>query len=82
MEYADGGNLCSYVKRKKRLDEGEARRILLQLLEGVSLGLRCCLFIYNESVGPPKDIFTVRNMASIVRRLFYDNKLVLREYSL
>ncbi|CAM9172771.1 unnamed protein product [Ectocarpus sp. 12 AP-2014] len=35
MEYADGGNLCSYVKRRKRLDEGEARRILRQLLEGV-----------------------------------------------
>lgn len=36
MEYADGGNLCSYVKRRKRLDEEEARRILQQLLEGVS----------------------------------------------
>eukprot|EP00903_Cladosiphon_okamuranus_P012027 g11292.t1 len=35
MEYANGGNLCSYVKRRKRLDEGEARRILQQLLEGV-----------------------------------------------
>lgn len=38
MEYADGGNLCSYVKKRKRLDEGEARRILQQLLEGVSDG--------------------------------------------
>lgn len=38
MEYADGGNLCSYVKRRKRLDEMEARRILQQLLEGVRNG--------------------------------------------
>lgn len=36
MEYADGGNLCSYVKRRKRLDEGEAQRIFQELLEGVS----------------------------------------------
>ncbi|CAM9548995.1 unnamed protein product, partial [Scytosiphon promiscuus] len=35
MEYADGGNLCSYVKRRKRLDEGEAQRIFQELLEGV-----------------------------------------------
>lgn len=40
MEYADGGNLCSYVKRRKRLDEGEARRVLQQLLEGVSGGVK------------------------------------------
>lgn len=36
MEYADGGNLCSYVKRRKRLAEGEAQRIFQELLEGVS----------------------------------------------
>ncbi|CAB1099993.1 unnamed protein product [Ectocarpus sp. CCAP 1310/34] len=41
MEYADGGNLCSYVKRRKRLDEGEARRILRQLLEGVGEKCHC-----------------------------------------
>lgn len=41
MEHADGGNLCSYVKRRKRLDESEARRILRQLLEGVSTKTWC-----------------------------------------
>ncbi|CAM9445170.1 unnamed protein product, partial [Chrysoparadoxa australica] len=35
MEYASGGNLCSFVKRKKRLDEREAHRLLLQVLEAV-----------------------------------------------
>lgn len=40
MEHADGGNLCAYIKRRKRLNEGEARRILIQLLEGVSVRTR------------------------------------------
>lgn len=40
MEHADGGNLCAYIKRRKRLNEGESRRILIQLLEGVSIRTR------------------------------------------
>lgn len=40
MEHADGGNLCAYIKRRKRLNEAEARRILIQLLEGVSVRTR------------------------------------------
>ena len=35
MEYAGGGNLCSYVKAKQRLSEGEARKVFLQLLAAV-----------------------------------------------
>eukprot|EP01138_Halocafeteria_seosinensis_P012106 gb/GECG01012374.1/.p1 GENE.gb/GECG01012374.1/~~gb/GECG01012374.1/.p1 ORF type:complete len:1304 (+),score=180.70 gb/GECG01012374.1/:1-3912(+) len=32
MEYAGGGNLCSYVKSRKRLSEPESRRIFIQIL--------------------------------------------------
>ncbi|KAA0152872.1 hypothetical protein FNF31_06569 [Cafeteria roenbergensis] len=35
MEYAGGGNLCSYVKARRRLPEAEARKIFLQLLLSV-----------------------------------------------
>ena len=36
MEYASGGNLCSYVKLKKRLDETEARAIFQQLSSAIA----------------------------------------------
>ena len=35
MEHAGGGNLCTYVKQRKRLAEPEARKIFIQLLLGV-----------------------------------------------
>jgi serine/threonine protein kinase len=43
MEYAGGGNLCNYVKARRRLPESEARKIFLQVLLAVeymhSLGI-------------------------------------------
>jgi serine/threonine protein kinase len=35
MECLDGGNLCSYVKAKRRLSEDESRRIFFQVLQAV-----------------------------------------------
>lgn len=35
MECLDGGNLCSYVKAKKRLSEDESRRIFFQILQSI-----------------------------------------------
>jgi serine/threonine protein kinase len=35
MECLDGGNLCSYVKAKRRLSEDESRRIFFQILQAV-----------------------------------------------
>jgi serine/threonine protein kinase len=35
MEACSGGNLCTYVKRRKRLEEPEARRIFDQILQGI-----------------------------------------------
>jgi len=35
MECIDGGNLCSYVKAKRRLTEEESRRIFFQLLQAM-----------------------------------------------
>ena len=35
MEYSGGGNLCTYVKERKRLAEAETRRIFLQILLAV-----------------------------------------------
>jgi 5'-AMP-activated protein kinase, catalytic alpha subunit len=35
MEACAGGNLCAYVKRRKRLEEAEARRVLDQVLQGI-----------------------------------------------
>ena len=35
MECLDGGNLCSYVKAKRRLSEEESRRIFFQLLQAM-----------------------------------------------
>jgi hypothetical protein len=35
MECLDGGNLCSYVKQKKRLPEDESKRIFFQILQAV-----------------------------------------------
>jgi len=35
MEHAGGGNLCTYVKQRKRLAEPEARKIFIQLLLGI-----------------------------------------------
>ncbi len=43
MEYAGGGNLCSYVKARGRLAEEEARRIFLQLLVAVDYMHDCCI---------------------------------------
>ena len=43
MEYAGGGNLCSYVKGKGRLGEGEARSLFLQLLSGVEAMHAACI---------------------------------------
>jgi len=33
MECLDGGNLCSYVKAKRRLSEDESRKIFFQILQ-------------------------------------------------
>jgi hypothetical protein len=35
MECLDGGNLCSYVKAKRRLGEEEAKVIFFQLMQGI-----------------------------------------------
>jgi hypothetical protein len=35
MECLDGGNLCSYVKQKRRLSEDESRRIFFQVLQAI-----------------------------------------------
>ena len=35
MECLDGGNLCSYVKQKRRLSEEESKRIFFQLLQAM-----------------------------------------------
>ena len=35
MECLDGGNLCSYVKAKRRLAEEEAKAIFFQLMQGI-----------------------------------------------
>jgi serine/threonine protein kinase len=35
MECLDGGNLCSYVKQKKRLSEDESKSIFFQILQAV-----------------------------------------------
>jgi serine/threonine protein kinase len=36
MEYAGGGDLLQYVKKRRRLDEFEARRIFKQIVYGVA----------------------------------------------
>ena len=35
MECLDGGNLCSYVKSKRRLSEEESMRIFFQILQSI-----------------------------------------------
>ena len=35
MECLEGGNLCSYVKSKKRLSEEESSRIFFQILQAI-----------------------------------------------
>lgn len=35
MECLDGGNLCSYVKQKRRLSEEESKRIFFQVLQSI-----------------------------------------------
>ena len=35
MECLDGGNLCSYVKAKRRLSEDESRKIFFQILQSI-----------------------------------------------
>ena len=35
MECLDGGNLCSYVKQKRRLSEDESKRIFYQILQSI-----------------------------------------------
>ena len=35
MECLDGGNLCSYVKAKRRLTEDESKRIFFQILTAI-----------------------------------------------
>lgn len=59
MECLDGGNLCSYVKQKRRLSEDESKKIFFQILQaiehlhvqGVShrdVKLENVLFSYND----------------------------------
>ena len=43
MECIDGGNLCAYVKQKKRLHEVEARRIFFQLMLAIE-------YLHRESI--------------------------------
>jgi serine/threonine protein kinase len=35
MEFLGEGNLCTYIKEKKRLPEDEARSIFVQLIQGL-----------------------------------------------
>ena len=35
MECLDGGNLCSYVKSKRRLSEEESTKIFFQILQSI-----------------------------------------------
>jgi serine/threonine protein kinase len=35
MECLDGGNLCSYVKAKKRLSEEESKKIFYQIVQAI-----------------------------------------------
>ena len=37
IEYANGGDLCKYVRAKRRLDEDEARRLLAQIACGIHI---------------------------------------------
>ena len=37
IEYANGGDLCKYVRAKRRLDENEARRLLAQIACGIHI---------------------------------------------
>ena len=37
IEYANGGDLCKYVRQKRRLDENEARRLLAQIACGIHI---------------------------------------------
>jgi serine/threonine protein kinase len=43
MECLDGGNLCSYVKSKKRLSEDESKRIFFQLIQSVDYLHQHCI---------------------------------------
>lgn len=43
MECLDGGNLCTYVKNKKKLSEEESKLIFYQIMQGL-------LYIHNMSV--------------------------------
>ncbi len=36
MEYASGGDLCHYVREKKRLSEGESARLFMQITDALS----------------------------------------------
>ena len=36
MEYVDGGDLLQYVKKRKHLDEEEAKRIFKQVVQGIA----------------------------------------------
>jgi len=36
MEYAGGGDLLQFVKKRRRLDESEARRIFKQVIFGIA----------------------------------------------
>lgn len=47
MEYAGGGNLCKYVKARKRLGEADARGIFVQLLMSVEY-LHNCGIIHRD----------------------------------
>ena len=37
IEYANGGDLCKYVRAKRRLEENEARRLLAQIACGIHI---------------------------------------------
>lgn len=43
MECLDGGNLCSYVKSKRRLSEDESRRIFFQLVQALDVLHQSCV---------------------------------------
>lgn len=43
MECLDGGNLCSYVKSKRRLSEDESRRIFFQLVQALDVLHQSCI---------------------------------------
>lgn len=68
MECLEGGNLCSYVKEKRRLPEDEARGIFFQLTQSIE-------YLHNMEVSH-RDIKLENVLFSSVNDLNKDIKLI------